>query len=83
MNIPAIGPLRPHPKIPEWLVSEPVSVPYFDGRTFAFTIDGLESADEDEAKEAIEAFLALGAQDRAAAAPYVFTNYRYVASLVD
>jgi hypothetical protein len=83
MNITAIGSLRPHPTIPEWLVSDPVSVPYFDGRRLAFTFDGLDAADEDEAKSTIAAFLALGTQDRAAAAPYVYTNYRYVASLVD
>lgn len=83
MNIQAIGLLRPDPKIPEWLVSEPVSVPYFDGQRLTFTLDGLDTADEEDAKSAIAAFLARGAQERAAAAPYLYTNYRHVASLVD
>ncbi len=44
MNILVIGPLRPHPRIPEWLTSDPVPVPYFDGDRLAFVLAGLGDA---------------------------------------
>jgi hypothetical protein len=82
MNIPALGPLKPHPKVPEWLRSPPVAVPYFDGRELTFTFDSLEESDAPEANAAIEAFLRLGRKDRLAAAQYVFANYQAVAESV-
>ena len=83
MNIAALGILRPHDKIPEWLVSELLPVPYFDNRKLGFTLDGLEPSDEAEVEKAVVAFLALGPIDRASAAQYVFARYRHIAELVD
>lgn len=82
MNIPALGPLAPDPTIPEWLVSEPISIPFLSDQKLSFTLDGLEAADEADVKNAINAFLALTQDARNAAAPFVFANYRRMAGLV-
>jgi hypothetical protein len=82
MRIPIVGDLQPHPKVPEWLVSQPIAVPYFDDKKLTFTFDALDATDENEAQNAVSAFLALGPQDRSAASQYVFANYCYVAELV-
>jgi hypothetical protein len=83
MNIDTIGELRPHPDVPEWLLSSPIAIPYFDGLPLAFTLDSLEDADEDEATDAIKSFLSLGPKDRLAASPYVYKNYLRIAGLAD
>ena len=82
VNIPALGPLTPDSKIPAWLVSAPISVPFFDGQRLTFTLDGLEESDTSDVIVAIRAFLALGAETRTAATPYIFANYRRIAELV-
>lgn len=82
MNVPALGPLQPDSKIPEWLVSEPISVPFLAGVKLTFTLDGLGDADEADTRGAIEAFLALSPEARKGAAPYVFANYQRMAELV-
>lgn len=83
MNIASLGDLKPHADIPEWLVSNPVPIPYFDGLPLTFTLDGLEDADEDDVKAAINSFLTLSASDRLAASPYLFKNYQRIADLAD
>lgn len=82
MEIPLLGQLSPHPDIPEWLVSQPVAIRYFDGLQLAFTLDGLEASDESDTREAIESFLKLDSVDRIAASPYVFKNYQQIASVL-
>ncbi len=82
MNIPELGPLHPDSTIPEWLVSAPISVPYFDGRPLTFTLDGLTEADTEDVQKAVQAFLALGSDARLAASPYVFQNYRRMVDAV-
>ena len=82
MNIPALGPLKPHPDVPEWLTSSAVAVPYFDGRELTFTLDSLAESDTAEVNAAIEAFLRLEPRDRLAAAKYVFANYQAVADSI-
>jgi hypothetical protein len=82
MNIPQLGPLHPDSGIPEWLVSEPVSVPYFDGRPLRFTLDGLTEADVQEVQSAVGAFLALDSAARLEASPYVFRNYQRMVDAV-
>jgi Domain of unknown function (DUF6985) len=82
MNIPQLGPLHPDSRIPEWLVSEPVSVPYFDGRQLTFTLDGLAEADEQDVQSAVSAFLALDSAARLEASPYVFRNYQRMVDAV-
>ena len=82
MNIPPLGPLRPDSQFPEWLVSAPVSVPYFDGLPLKFTLNELTDADTEDVRNAVAAFLALGATDRLAAGPHVFQNYRQMVDAV-
>ncbi|MEQ1854489.1 MAG: hypothetical protein ABMA01_23200 [Chthoniobacteraceae bacterium] len=82
MNIPQLGPLHPDSRIPEWLVSEPVSVPYFDGQQLTFTLDGMTEADAGDVQSAVEAFLALGSDARLAASQFVFQNYRRMVDAV-
>jgi hypothetical protein len=81
MNIPSLGSLTPHSDIPEWLVSKPLAIPYFDGLKLTLTLDGLDSTDERKANTTIESFLKLSAEDRIAASPYVFKNYQRIADL--
>jgi hypothetical protein len=83
MKIPAIGDLQPHPDVPEWLVSAPIPIPYFDGLPLTFTLDGLDEADAGEASAAIESFLSLGPEDRLAASPHVYKNYSRITDIVD
>jgi len=83
MNIEKLGELRPYPDSPGWLVSSPVAVPYFDGLPLAFILDGLGDADEGEAAEAVQSFLALRPEDRLAASPYVYANYLRIADVFD
>ena len=82
MNIPALGSLHPDARFPKWLVSAPVSVPYFHGEKLEFTLEALTDADEAQARDAVEAFLALDTAARLAASPFVFQNYRKMADLV-
>ena len=82
MKIPAIGTLRPHLDVPEWLMSDAIEIPYFDGRKLAMIVDALEESDEKDAQSAIVSFLNLGSRDRLLASQYVFANYQKVADLV-
>jgi hypothetical protein len=41
MNIPTLGPLKPHRDIPEWLVSEPQEIPFFGGRKLPITLGSM------------------------------------------
>ena len=82
MNISHLGALHPNSRIPDWLVSEPVSVPYFDGQQLTFTLDGITEADTEDVQSAVDAFLALGSDARLATSPFVFRNYRRVADAV-
>jgi hypothetical protein len=83
MNIQTIGELRSHPNVPNWLMSSPIAIPYFDGLPLAFILDGLEDSDEDETTYAIKSFLSLRPKDRLAASPYLYKNYLRIAGLVD
>jgi hypothetical protein len=83
MNIPELGALLPHDSIPEWLVSSPIPVAYFDGLPLIFTLDGFEEADADEIRDAVRAFLALTPADRLAASDYVFQHYQRYADILD
>jgi hypothetical protein len=82
MNIPRLGPLHVDSSIPEWLVSEPLSVPYFGGQLLTFTLNGLTEADVEDAQIAIGAFLDLNSDARLAASKYVFQNYRQMVDAV-
>jgi hypothetical protein len=82
MNIPALGELMPHEDVPEWLGSQPIAVPYFDGLPLPFILDGLTEEDAPDVAAAVGAFLALGPADRRAASPYVFTKFREMVEIV-
>jgi hypothetical protein len=82
VNISELGPLHRDSGIPAWLISEPVSVPYFDGKQLTFTLDGLTETDADDVQSAVAAFLALDSGARLAASQYVFQNYRRMADAV-
>ena len=81
MNIKVIGPLSVHPEEDdEWLVSEPIPVPYFDGDPMTFTIVGLDDDDDVAGVEAaLDAFLALTPKDRQAAGRDLLTYYEKIA----
>jgi len=83
MIIPALGNLRQHADVPEWMTSDPVAVPYFDGLKLVFILDSIKDSDEADAVEAVIAFLKLGPEDRLLAGRYVFANYLRIAGLVD
>src|SRR5579863_1134289 len=82
MNVPSLTGLREHPDIAEWLISDPVAVPYFDGLSLCFILDGLGQEDGEEANSTVAAFLRLGRSDRLDASPYVFANYRKMAEVI-
>jgi len=83
MNIPALGELKTHEDIEEWLISAPVPVAYFDGRPMTFTLDGLEESDEADAAAAVAAFLKLSEMERLSASASVYQNYLNMAAVVD
>ena len=82
MHLPTLGSLRPHKDVPEWLVSDPIPVPYFDGSSLSFILDGLATEDLADAEAAIAGFLKLGPADRQAASSYLFQNYTELADFV-
>ena len=58
-------------------------MPLLFGQPMVFTLDGLDSVDEDDTRAAIVAFLALGEEARNQASKYVFTNYLRMKEMVD
>jgi hypothetical protein len=82
MNIPMLGPLRPDQHIPEWLVAEPLEIPFFGNLKLPVTLESHDEADEEEIKTALTSFLSLDPDDRLAISRYVFQNYRTMAESV-
>ena len=82
MNISQLGSLTPHARFPDWLVSGPVAVPYFDGLQLPFTLEGFTEADQAETQAAMDAFFALGNDARLRTSGHVFANYRHMADIV-
>jgi len=82
MRIPVLGPLRPHSHIREWLVSDPIPIPLFDGQVLPVVLEDPRTEEESEVEKVICAFLKLDRQDRLAISRYVFANYRRIAELV-
>jgi hypothetical protein len=76
MTIPELGPLAPDTHIPEWLVSAPIPIPFFDGTPLAFTLDGFELGDESAIGAAVGSFLSLTSDDRIAASNHVFKQFQ-------
>src|SRR5687767_14605368 len=72
-RIQALGELTPHPRISDWWTSQPVPISFFDGKPVAFTLT--ENDDAKDVSDAIEAFLALGKEERLAASQRVHENY--------
>ena len=82
MNIPMLGPLRPNQHIPEWLESEPVEIPFFDGVKLPVTLETTDPADEEEINAALNSFLSLRPADRLSISRYIFENYVNMVELV-
>lgn len=82
MKLGVLGELTRDEHVAEWLVSRPVDVPLF-GVALRFVVEDLE---EDRAPAELEraaaTFLRLAPEDRAAATPHVFENYRSVCRAV-
>ena len=87
-EIESIGKLLPHPDVPdEWLISKPVSIPFFDELKLSFTFDGDDLKNDDsfssEANKLIELFLMKNNNDRLIASNLVYQNYRTVQNYYD
>lgn len=54
MNIDGLGELVPDEDAEEWLVSEPVGVPYFDGLALQFIFDSID--DDANPADFVDAF---------------------------
>jgi hypothetical protein len=80
---PELGTLSSHDTISEWLVSDAIPIPYFDGLPLAFTLDGFDDQDEAAVKNAVREFLALTPADRLAASEHLFQHYQRYASIMD
>lgn len=83
-TLPPLGELTPDADAPEWWVSQPVAVPFLDGQRVSFTVtaEATDGVYPPDVAEAVRQFLALGPDDRAAAAPLVFQNYADFADAV-
>lgn len=78
IKLDSVGELKLHPIITdEWLVSNSISVPFFDGLKLEFIFDGYEN-DENfffEADKAVSNFLEKGDFERMKISHLVFKNY--------
>jgi hypothetical protein len=82
MNLPMLGSLKPNQHIPEWLVSDPLEIPFFGGLKLPVTLETHDEADEKDVNMALASFLNLGIDERLAISRYVFQNYRNMAEQV-
>lgn len=82
LHISGLGSLQPDSHIPEWLVSGPVPIPFFDGEKLAVTLQDPKEEDETDIENAVSAFLRLDRQDRLAVSRYVFKKHQLMAGLV-
>jgi hypothetical protein len=77
MQIEKLGPLTQDEEIPEWLISEPVAIPYLGGVGLEFVIDGMEQdAHPEDFATAVNSFLGKGQAEQATAAPHILQAYR-------
>lgn len=77
-NLKSIGKLKPHPDIPdEWLISEPILIPFFGGEQLNFIFNGYEGDETffSDADEAVSNFLAKDKNYRLEISPSIFENY--------
>ena len=82
IEIESIGKLSPHPDVPdEWLISESIAVPLFDGEKLQFTLNGDLETDKMflfEADEAIKNFLKINEDVKLIYSGYIYQNYKEV-----
>ncbi|GAA4433999.1 DUF6985 domain-containing protein [Bremerella cremea] len=83
MNIEPLGSIYRDDDIEEWFESEPISIPFLDGRQLTFILENVEEDGRlEEFSSAVTKFLALTVQDRDSVTPYVFRYYsNYVAAV--
>ena len=82
IELKSIGKLKPHPDIPdEWLISQPIAVPFLGNEEFEFTLVGDSGTDKRfllEADEAIANFLKLNEDLKTSLSNYIYQNYQEV-----
>lgn len=79
IEIKSIGKLTTHPDIEEWLISELISIPFFDGKELKFTICGIEDNNNNllmRVDQAIQNFLVKSSVDRTKYTPLIYKNYQ-------
>ena len=76
-----IGPTNVDFSIEEWLVSEPVLIPFFDDTKMVFTIEDYDSIPTDKAHLAIQSFLKLGSDYRLKCSNMVYGNFKYLCDI--
>lgn len=80
MQIRSIGILTPDPDIEEWVQSEEVSIPYFQGKKLQFILENYEKDSKPQDFEtAINNFLALNLENRNQASEAVYKHYKEIA----
>lgn len=83
MKFESLGELTEDATIGSWLCSNPISVPYYDGKEIKFTLVDLQ---EDKKSEdfilAVRNFLKLTVKDRAVAEKLVYKEYQEMVSMV-
>ena len=85
-KIESLGELKPHPEVPEGLISEPISVAFFDGKELRFTFDGDLENDESflfDANQTVINFLRKNAGDRLRDSDFVYKIYRRIKDYYD
>lgn len=76
MNIEPLGQVYRDDDIEEWFESDPIKIPFLDGRELTFVLENIEEDGRlDEFTSAVTKFLALASEDRDSATPYLFQCY--------
>ncbi len=79
MRIAKLGHIKRNPRVPRFLESEPIPIPFFDGQKLPVRLLNLHDTDAPEIEHALTSFLKLGEQERLAISRYVFANYQSTA----
>lgn len=87
IEIESVGKLIPHPDVPdEWLISEPISIPLFDGKLLKVTFNVDLENDKQilaESDKAIKNFLQIKSSERMKFSQSVYKNYRQIQDYYD
>ena len=78
LEISSVGKLQIHPDVEEWVISEPISVPFCGGKELRFTFQGDLESDEDfliESNKTIERFLKFDDSEKSKLTTPIYENY--------